>query len=269
MSQHASTFASLHASGQLLILPNAWDAGSARIIESCGATAIATSSAAVAWANGYPDGNALPPEILTRVIELIARIVDIPLSVDSEGGYSNDPAKVEENIFAFVNAGAVGINIEDGKESPDLMCAKIEAAKRAGERAGVNLFVNARVDVLLKQLQPPEKAIEETLARAARYRDAGGDGIFVPMLTRPHEIETVVRAIDPLPLNVMAFPSLPPASELRSLGVRRLSAGASIAKTATSQIRRMATSFLADGDSDAVYAHITDKTDMNALFRRS
>ena len=263
MTNHAETFRALHAPGQLLILPNAWDAGSARVIESCGASAIATSSAALAWANGYPDGNALPPAMLARVVEAITRVIRVPLSVDSEGGYSNDPAKAGENIRAFVDAGAAGINIEDGTDSPDLLCAKIEAARRAG-----NLFINARVDVILKQLAPRENAIAEIIARAARYRDAGCDGIFVPRLSDPGEIETVVRAIDPLPLNMMAVPKLPPAPELRRLGVRRLSAGAAIGRAATSLTVQLATAFLADGDSDAVYEHIMDKTDMNSLFPR-
>ena len=262
-----TTFRSLHAPGEFLILPNAWDAGSARLIESCGARAIATSSAAVAWALGYPDGDALPPALLTRTIETIARAIGVPLSVDSEGGYSADPAKAGENVYAFANAGAVGVNLEDGASPPDLLCAKIEAAKRAAERAGVDLFVNARIDVLLKALVPREQAIDEAIARAARYRDAGCDGIFLPRVADPTEIETVVRAIDPLPLNVMAVPNLAPANELRRLGVRRLSAGAAIARAAISLTKQLATGFLADGDSDAIYSHITDKTDMNALFR--
>src|SRR6188768_1730722 len=112
MNKQAETFHKLHAPGELLILPNAWDAGSARIIESCGATAIATSSAAVAWALGYPDGNALPPAMLTRTIEAIVRVIDIPLTVDSEAGYSDDPIEAAENVAAFASAGAVGINIE-------------------------------------------------------------------------------------------------------------------------------------------------------------
>ena len=255
-----STFQSLHAPGQFLIVPNAWDAGSARIIESCGARAIATSSAAVAWAHGYPDGNALPPELLVKAIERIARVISIPLSVDSEGGYSNEPAKVGENIAAFAGAGAVGINLEDGTEPPELLAAKIEAVKRSAD-----VFVNARVDVLLHRLVPFEQAIDEVIARAARYRDAGCDGIFVPMLIIPAEIERVARAIDPLPLNVLALPDLPPAAELRRLGARRLSAGASISKAANSLTRKLATGFLADGNSDAIYEHISDKTDMNAL----
>ena len=255
------TFEQLHAPGEFLILPNAWDAGSARVIETCGASAIATSSAAVAWANGYPDGDALPPEVLTRSIEAITRVIRVPLTVDSEGGYSHDPAKVEEHIRAFAGAGAVGINIEDGTESPELLCRKIEAVKRTG------VFVNARVDVLLKQLVPREQAIDEGIRRAALYREAGCDGIFLPLLADPEEIRVVARAIDPLPLNVMALPNLAPAAELKQLGVRRLSAGPAVAKAAISITRQLATAFLKDGDSGAVYAHVTDKTDMNGLFR--
>ena len=260
------TFRDLHAPGEFLILPNAWDAGSARLIESAGAAAIATSSAAVAWANGYPDGNFLPPQLLARTIEAITRVIKVPLSVDAEGGYSDDPTIVGNHMFDFASAGAVGINLEDGTASPDLLCAKIEAAKRAAERAGVNLFVNARVDVLLKQLVPREHAIDEILTRAARYRDAGADGIFVPRIADASDIESVARGIDPLPLNVMATPHLAPATELRRLGARRLSAGVAIGRAAISLTLQLATDFLRDGDSDAVYRHITDKTDMNKLF---
>jgi 2-methylisocitrate lyase-like PEP mutase family enzyme len=263
-----TTLRDLHAPGQLLILPNAWDAGSARMIESAGARAIATSSAGVAWANGYPDGDAMPPQLVVRVIESIKRVISVPLTADVEGGYSSDAAAVEQHVFDFANAGANGINIEDGTSSPDLLCAKIEAAKRAANRAGVDLFVNARVDVLLKKLVPREQAIDEVLARVPRYRDAGCDGIFVPTLADPAEIETVVRAIDPLPLNVMIVPNLPPAAELRRLGVRRLSGAASIARAAISATVRAATEWLRDGNAETVLGFATDKTDMNALFRR-
>jgi 2-methylisocitrate lyase-like PEP mutase family enzyme len=261
-------FRELHAPGEFLILPNAWDAGSARVIENAGAKAIATSSAALAWAQGYPDGDALPPRILVRVIESITRVIGVALSVDCEGGYSNDPIIAGNNIFDFASAGAVGINIEDGTQPPDLLCAKIEAAKRAGERAGIDLFVNARTDVLLKQLTSRERAVDEILSRAERYRNAGADGIFVPRLGDPNEIQTIARAIDPLPLNVMATPRLPPASELRRFGVRRLSAGAGVARAAISHTIGIATGFLRDGQSDEIFTHITDKTDMNALFKR-
>jgi len=267
--EQATAFRSLHAPGEFLILPNAWDAGSARIIELCGAPAIATSSAALAWANGHPDGDAIPTAVLTRAIEAITRVIGVPLSVDSEGGYSADPAEAGKHVLDFVTAGAAGINLEDGTGTPDLLCAKIEAAKSAGRRAGVDLFVNARVDVLLHQLVSRERAIDEIVARAARYRDAGCDGVFVPLLADPAEIRTVAQAIDPMPLNVLAVPGLASADELRRLGARRLSAGASIARAAIHLTKQLATRFLADGRSDAIYGHITEKMDMNALFPRA
>jgi 2-methylisocitrate lyase-like PEP mutase family enzyme len=264
---HATTFRGLHAPGQFLILPNAWDAGSARLVETCGASAIATSSAAVAWACGYPDGDALPVVRLTSIVESIARVTSIPLTVDSEGGYAGDPAQVEENIFAIASAGAVGINVEDGLASPDLLCAKIEAAKRGATRAGVDLFVNARIDVLLAGLASGAKAVEAFVSRAALYRNAGCDGIFAPLMANPDEIATMVAAIDPLPLNLLAIPGLAAAPELRRLGVRRLSAGAGIARASISLSKRLTEAFLQHGRSDDIYAEVTDKTDMNALFQ--
>lgn len=257
-----ASFRELHAPGELLILANAWDAGSARIIESCGAPAIATTSAAVAWAHGYPDGNALPPQLLARTVEEITRVIGVPLTVDSEAGYSTDPAQVGETIHAIASAGAAGINLEDGTDSPDLLCAKIEAIRKRVP----DLFINARVDVILKKLVPREKAIDEIAARAKRYREAGCDGIFVPLLTDRDEIRAVVQAVDPLPLNVMAVPALPPASELRGLGVRRLSAGAGIGRAVIGLTKELATAFLRDGDSAALYARV-DTSDVNALFK--
>jgi 2-methylisocitrate lyase-like PEP mutase family enzyme len=268
MQNHDIAFRQLHAPGQFLILPNAWDAGSARLIESVGAKAIATSSAAVAWASGYPDGDALPIALLVRTVEQIARVISVPLTVDSEGGYSDDPATVAENIFSIASAGAVGINLEEGSKNPDLLCKKIEAAKQGAQRAGVDLFVNARIDILLlQQSVPREQFVEDTLARAARYRDAGCDGIFVPLIASADDIQAVARGIDPLPLNVMATGGLASAAELQRLGARRLSAGAGIARAAISLTRRLAEEFLRDGNSDRIYAEVKEKTDINALFR--
>src|SRR5262249_2800590 len=159
-----------------------WDAGSARLVESLGARAIATTSAGVAWAHGYPDGDALPIARLLETVRAIARVVRVPLSVDVEGGYADDPS---EHIAALVGAGAVGINIEDGAAPPELLAKKIAQAKSAAARRGVDLFVNARTDVYLRGLVPEAERVRETLARAARYRDAGADGIFVPKVVAP------------------------------------------------------------------------------------
>ena len=264
-----STFRDLHAPGRLLVLPNAWDAGSARLIEECGAAAIATTSSGVAWARGYPDGNALPTRVLAAAVAEIARVIRVPLSADVEAGYSDDPRAVADVVTAVIGAGAVGINLEDGAGTPDLLCAKIEAVKAAAARAGVDLFVNARTDVFLKQLAPPERAVEATIERARRYRTAGCDGIFVPGLAEPAAIRAMVAGVAPLPLNVMAYPGLPAAAGLRELGVRRLSAGAAIASAALGRARARASGFLADGRSEALFDETVEYGPTNALFPRS
>jgi 2-methylisocitrate lyase-like PEP mutase family enzyme len=259
----AGVFRRLHHDG-LLVLPNAWDAGSARLIESLGAKALATTSAGVAWSHGYPDGDRLPASLLRATVAEIARAVRVPVSADVEGGYSSEVAAVGETVAAVIEAGAVGINIEDGSDAPDLLCAKIEAAKSAGARRGMDLFVNARTDVYLRGLAAKERRVEETLARAERYRSAGADGIFVPGLSDPAEIRAVAQA-SPLPLNVMAWSGLPPATELEALGVRRLSAGAGIVEAAYAKTLRLAAAFLKSGSSDSVTAESSRYPEINAL----
>lgn len=263
---HARTFHRLHQNG-LLILANVWDAGSARLVESLGARALATTSAGVAWAHGYPDGDALPIPLLLATVRDIARVVDVPLSIDFEGGYAADPVAVGEAVRAVVEAGAVGINLEDGASPPDALCAKIEHAKRGALQAGVELFVNARVDVYLLGLAPEPRRVAETLARAARYRDAGADGIFAPGLVDPQEIRALVEGVR-LPLNVLARPKLPPAPELAKLGVRRLSAGSAISMHSQRRVAALARAFLTDGVSSALLDDVMPYADLNALMKR-
>lgn len=261
----AKTFRELHARGRLLRLPNAWDAGSARLFEAAGAEAIATTSAGLAWSCGWADGDALPPRVLASAVAAIARVVSVPITTDAEGGYSGDPRVVGETIAALVDAGAVGVNLEDGAGPPDLLCAKIEAAKRVATRSGVDLFVNARTDVYLKALFPPDRALEETLARGRRYRDAGADGLFVPLLVAPDAIRSVVDEID-LPLNLMIVPGLAPVAELQALGVRRVSAGSALTSIAYGAARATATAFLREGRYDAMGVPLIPYAEMNALF---
>jgi 2-methylisocitrate lyase-like PEP mutase family enzyme len=266
MSESGSReFRRLHQPGQLLVLPNAWDAGSARLIESCGAAAIATTSSGVSWACGYPDGDALPPRLLAAAVARIARVLSVPLTVDVEGGYSSEPGAVGEVVRAVVDAGAVGINLEDGAGPPALLCAKIAAAKTAAAAAGVDLFVNARTDVFLRGLVPPERAVEETVERARQYRAAGCDGIFTPRLSDPQRIRDLVGVIE-LPLNVMVVPDLPPVVELQRLGVRRVSAGSAIAQVALGSARRAAAQLLRDGRYDAMLAASVPYGELNARF---
>ena len=253
----------MHADG-LLVLPNAWDAGTARVVESLGAKAIATTSAGVAWSHGYADGNVLPYRLLAATIAEITRVVAVPVSADVEAGYSDDPAAAGETVAAVIDAGAVGINIEDGNDHPDLLCAKIERAKSTAARLGADLFVNARTDVYLKDLVTGERRLDETLAREERYRAAGADGIFVPGVTDAGEIRKIASAVR-LPLNVLARPGLPPASELVVLGVRRLSAGSWVASASLAHIAARAEEFLRTGRSEALTASALPYAEVNAL----
>jgi len=263
-----AAFRALHARGELLVLPNAWDAGSAALIESCGARAIATTSAAVAWSHGYPDGEKLPKQALLRTVSEILRVVGVPVSVDIEAGFSRAPDEVAAFVLELIELGAIGINLEDATETPELLAAKIEAVKRAATRAGSDIFVNARTDVLLRQLVPAHEAVSEVLARAERYARAGADGLFVPLLAEPDAIRKIVGAVD-LPVNVMAIPSLAPVAELRALGVRRLSAGTGVAQVALSAAQAAVERFLVDGESARLLATPTKLKGMNALLKRT
>lgn len=259
----AAAFHDLHKT--LLILPNAWDAASARVMQAAGAAAIATSSAAVAWAHGYADGHHFPAAKLVIVVEEIARAVSVPITTDAEAGYADDPKQVGENVAALIGAGAVGINLEDGREPHELHLRKVEAARNAGERAGVRLFINARTDVYLKQLAPAEQAQAETLRRAAAIKNAGASGLFVPGIVAADEIAAIVSGAG-LPLNVMARPGLPKLAELKALGVKRLSAATSIFNAAMAGAREGAEDFLAQGDSDTLWQRRGAPLDYNKLF---
>lgn len=265
MSTTAETFHRLHAGPDLLILPNGWDAGSCRVIETLGAKAVATSSAAVCWSHGYADGHHLPIDLLVQTVAEITRVVSIPVSCDSEGGYADDPATAGENIARIVGAGAVGINIEDGRDTPELHAAKITAVRKAAAREGVALFINARTDVYLKRLAEPEAAVAEVLRRAAIYRDAGADGLFAPGVVIPAEITAIAEGCG-LPLNVMARPGLPAGPELQKLGARRISSATGLGRAALAALNAATVNFLATGDSDALAAADTIGGDYNKLF---
>lgn len=262
--QDAAAFHALHR--DFLVLPNAWNAVSAKIVERAGAQAIATSSAAVAWACGYADGHDLPIARLVEAVDDIARVTTLPISADAEGGYSDEPAQVGENIAALIGVGAAGINLEDGGDPHELHLRKIEAVRTTAERAGVNLFINARTDVFLKQLAPPEQAVEESIRRGRALCDAGADGLFVPFAIKPEDVQAIAKAV-PLPLNVLAWRGLPDAAALKQLGVRRLSAGAGIARAALAAAHEAAAAFVATGGSNALISRDSEALNYNALIK--
>ncbi len=243
----ADAFRGLHRSG-LLIIANVWDAGSARLVESLGAKAIATTSAGVAWSHGYPDGDVLPADLLLATIRSIARVVSLPLSVDLEGGYSNDADEVADLVARVAEAGAVGINLEDGSGTPEELCAKIEAIRTRGTTQGFDVFVNARTDVFLRDLSTPETRVTETLERARLYAAAGADGLFVPGLVAADEIKAI--AAEPA-CRSTSWPAQACHRHggLQALGVRRLSAGSGLSEAAFGRVAELAAGFLEDGNT--------------------
>jgi len=258
-------FRNLHQGPGVLLLPNAWDAVTARLIESLGAKAIATTSAGLAWSQGYPDGSALPVVQLIAATRNIARVIRVPLTVDIEAGYSDDPDAVARLVGRILAVGVVGINIEDGAGSPDLLCKKITAIREHVAHLGVDLFINARTDVYLRGIASGEAAIEEIIRRASRYRAAGCDGLFVPGLATADAMAAISAAIEPMPLNIMAVPNLPSMDTLQKSGVRRLSAGSSIAQAALGRSSQLVSAFLA-GTMGEMFDVSADYDVVNKLF---
>lgn len=245
---NVAAFRNLHASG-LLCLPNAWDAGSARLVESLGAKAVATTSAGVAWAAGYADGNRMPPDVVVSVASNIARVIRVPLSVDIEAGYSSDPNEVAALALRLAEAGAAGINLEDGTQPPDLLARKIDAVKATLSKAGTDLFVNARTDVYLARLVGEAQRVDEVSTRAGLYEKAGADGLFVPGISALADMQTVAGDTR-LPLNVMSWDGLPSPEQLLGAGVRRLSAGGGISARVWAQAAALSRQFLQEGRLD-------------------
>jgi len=251
-SAKAEQFRKLHEGPEVLVLPNAWDAASAAIMADAGAKAVATSSAAVAWAYGYADGDLLPVDLVVATIAAVAKAAgDTPVTADIEGGFTDDLDQLSANVSRVIAAGAVGINIEDGGRDPALHARKIAAVRAQAEKQGAALFINARTDVYLRGLAEGEAAYEESVRRAALYAEAGADGIFVPGPTDAALIARLAAAI-PRPLNVMGWAGTPKAAELQSLGVRRLSSATNPFRVAYAAMGRAVEAYLRDGDADTL-----------------
>ena len=246
----ARQFAALHVRGAPLVLYNAWDAGSAKAIAEAGARAIATGSWSLAAAQGYDDGEAIPLEAVDRIVRRIAASVDLPVSVDVEGGYASDPDAVARNIERIVAAGAIGINLEDGViGSPgpalhgiDLQCARIRAIRQMADERGLPLFINARTDLFLQAVGLAQHGtrLGEAVERAAAYAGAGASGFFVPGLATEHLIGTVCDA-SPLPVNIMMRAGVPSVARLAELGVSRVSHGPAPYRAAMAWLQEQAT----------------------------
>jgi len=223
-----------------LVLPNAWDAGSARAIETAGAQAIATTSAGVSWAAGVEDAGGLNRTAAIAAVRAIVAAVSVPVTADLESGYGD----VEATVAELIEAGAVGINLEDSDArvlvDPAIHAERIAAARAVAVAAGIDLVINARTDTYLFGDGTG------TIERAKVYADAGADVLFVPGVVDASTIRDLVTA-SPLPLNVMVGPGAPTVAELADLGVTRISVGPAITTAAYSLATAAAKELLTTG----------------------
>ena len=258
MIDKAALFRSLHIPGTPLVLVNAWDALSARLAEQAGSRAVATTSAAVAWSLGAPDGDALDRDEAIATIRRVAGAVRVPVTADIESGFGAAPADVADTVRAVVAAGAVGVNIEDGDRPVDEQVARLSAARAA---AGAGLYLNARLDLYLRG----RGDLEEAAARAEAYLAAGADGIFVPGVVDLPTVAALVARI-PAPVNVLTGPGAPSVGEFAELGVARVSLGSGAAEAAYAVMRRATEEALTTGTYAAV-GDALDYGELNALMR--
>jgi 2-methylisocitrate lyase-like PEP mutase family enzyme len=262
LREKARTLLDLHGGGgkPILVLPNAWDVASARVVELAGARAVATSSAAVAAALGYPDGERLPRELMLEAVRRVAAAVAVPVTADMEAGYGRSPGEVAETTRGVLAAGAVGMNLEDGTGDAaaplrplDEQVERIRAVREAAAAAGVELVLNARVDVYLAQAGAPENRFAEVVRRANAYRVAGADCLFVPAMAEAAVIARLVREIDG-PVSALAGRATPPVPELERLGVARVSVGSGLMRAALGFVRDTARELLTTGTYERLTA---------------
>jgi 2-methylisocitrate lyase-like PEP mutase family enzyme len=240
----ADAFRAMHRGSHILLLPNAWDAASARVFEQSGFAAIATTSAGIAFTLGYPDGQHVSRGEMLAVIRRIQVAVEVPVTADVEAGYGDRPEDAARTARDVIETGAVGMNLEDATGNPQrrlfdlsLQLERVKAVREAARE--VPMVLNARTDVYLLQLDAPEKRYDAALRRLAAFRDAGADCVFVPGLG---DAETIGRLVKDLqcPVNILAGPGFPAVPQLEKLGVARVSVGSGPMRATLGLVQRMA-----------------------------
>jgi len=269
--QRAEAFRRMHDRSRILVLPNAWDAMSARIFEAAGFTAIATTSAGVSYSIGYPDGELVPRDEMIAAVSRIAHCVDVPVTADMESGFARDSDGIAETVRLLIEAGAVGINLEDtvhgaGRtlyEIPDAV-ERIRAARRASEAAGVPIVINARTDVYLLGIGEKAARFDHAVSRLNAYSAAGADCLYTMGYFDADTIGRLVKAVDG-PLNVMGLPGAPPVMELERLGVARVSTASGPTRLAMTATRKAAVELLCSGSFDVFGGDTMSHQEANAL----
>jgi len=270
----ARQFFALHDGRKTLVLPNAWDVASARIFEEAGFPAIGTTSAGIANALGYPDGQKISRSEMLAVVHRIAVAVGIPVTADMEAGYGAKPKEVAETAREVIEAGAVGMNLEDTiDDRPDLLAElslqkeKIRAVVETSARAGVPLVLNARTDVFLASIGAPETRLAHTIERLNAYRDAGAQCLFAPGVKDKETIAQLVNGVHG-PLNILATAGSPLVAELEKFGVARVSVGSGPMRATLGLIGRMARQLREEGSFSLMTDGAMTYADANRLFTR-
>lgn len=272
----ADEFRKLHHGPRILVLPNAWDVASARIFEAAGFPAIATTSAGVAAAHGYPDGERISRREMIAAIRRIAHAVAVPVTADIEAGYSNTVDALEETIHAVITTGVVGINLEDGTGRADapltdlsLQVARIKAIRQVATTTAVPLVINARTDAYyLEKLGAETSRLDEAVRRANAYRAAGADCLFVIGARQREVIARLVREING-PVNILPGPGCPTIPELEQLGVARVSVGSGPHRATLGLLRQIAAELQGAGTYELIARAGITHAEVNQLLERT
>jgi len=248
LAQHAEALRALHHGDKPLVLPNVWDAASARIVAAAGFPALATGSAPIATSLGFPDHEGAPRDEMLAAARRICGAVDVPVSVDAEAGYGFSPAEL---VRRLIDIGAAGCNLEDsdhwggGLIPAETQANRLAAVRSAATAAGVPLVINARVDVFIQEWGEESQRLGEALRRAALYLDAGADCVYPIMVADPETIRELTAGIKG-PVNVLYRPGAPSIAELGGLGVARVTFGPGLQRAVMGTLRELATR-LAEG----------------------
>jgi 2-methylisocitrate lyase-like PEP mutase family enzyme len=273
-AEKAEKFRKLHHGPRLLLLPNAWDVASARILEECGHPAIATTSAGIAYSLGYPDGQRISRGEMLEVVGRIARAVRVPVTADLEAGYGTTVKDMAETVKAAIEAGAIGMNLEDvtgddesSQVAIPLQVEKIRAIRETAKSLGVPFVLNARTDSYLMPIGPEPTRFERTVERLRAYRDAGADCLFAPGLYDRDTIAKLVKSVE-APLNILANPACPPLAELEKIGVARVSAGSGIMRVAMGAVQRIGKEMLETRSCETMFAGAMPYIELQRMMTR-
>jgi 2-methylisocitrate lyase-like PEP mutase family enzyme len=272
MADKAEILRALHKSPPILLLPNAWDAASARLVAAEDFPAIATTSAGVAAALGYPDGGVVPSNEMIEAIARIARAVSVPVTADIEHAYGSTPAAVADIVLRVIAAGAVGINLEDcvpgasDLEPIGLQVDKITAIIKAATKAGVRVVINARTDGFLRGFGAPEARLGVAIERGKAFLAAGADCVFVPGVRDGATIGELVRGIGG-PVNILAVDGSPSIADLEALGVARVSLGSGPMRATMAVLRDIARELKTSGTYKSFTKHTMTFNEVNDLMR--